>query len=524
MHCLPIILISILVCLVPTKKALHMFQQNRYECGRYSAWLKKNWKSQIFQTSIFYWLLCILVFMFVKGIPCLILSMGVAAFYAFFQIQTENQKEYIKPLHYTARVKRQILVISLLQFLIVFLFSFFLPMQFSPLIILADSILAWILIYPMAVLTTPIENAVKKHYLKDAKRILEEHKFLKKIGITGSFGKTSSKNVLQEILSEQFYSLMTPASFNTPMGITITIRTMLKPLHEVFICEMGADHVKDIETLMDFVHPQMGIVTSIGPQHLNTFGSMENIIQEKMKMIEMLPQSGVGFLNMDNEYIRNYQVKNTCKLVTIGIDREDVDYRAVEIEYSPQGSQFYVKTGVGEKILFTTRLLGKHNISNILCAIAVGKELGLSWESLQKAVAKVKYIEHRLEVKKINGYTFIDNAFNSNPVGANMSLEVLKMMPGKRIIVTPGMIDLGEIQEEVNRKFGSSMKDKADIAILVGVNQTLPIVQGLDDCGFDKKNIHVVKTVKEAFALVYQLASKEDTILLENDLPDAFNN
>lgn len=524
MYRLLILLMSILVCLIPTKRALHMFQQNRYECGRYSAWLKKNWMSQIFQISFFYWVLCLLIFVFVKGIPCFVLSLGVAAFYAFFQIQSEREKEYIKPLNCTARVKRQILVMSLLQILIVSLLVICLPMQYCALIVLLDSVMAWILVYPMAVLTSPIENAVKKHYLNDAKRILENHASLKKIGITGSFGKTSSKNVLQEILSEQFYSLMTPASFNTPMGITITIRTMLKPLHEVFICEMGADHVKDIETLMDFVHPQFGIVTSIGPQHLNTFGSLENIIREKMKMIEMLPQNGVGFLNMDNEYIRNYHVSNSCKLVTIGIDSEEVDYRAVDIEYSPSGSRFNVLIKDGNKAAFTTRLLGKHNISNILCAIAVGRELGLKWESLQKAVAKVKYIEHRLEVKKINGYTFIDNAFNSNPVGANMSLDVLKMMPGKRIIVTPGMIDLGEIQEEVNRKFGAAMKDKADIAILVGVNQTLPIVQGLHECGFAKENIHVVKTVKEAFALVYQLASKEDTILLENDLPDAFNN
>lgn len=524
MYCLPYLLISLLSCWVPTKRALHMFQQNRYECGRYSAWFKQNWMKQFLLNGLLCLILCGLLFIFTDGIYSYVGGLVLAAINGFVLLQNEKKKDYIKPLHCTDRVKRQIAVMALLQGLILVLAYIMLPLRFVALLALLDSLMAWILIYPMAILTSPIENAVKKHYLNDAKRILEDHTSLKKIGITGSFGKTSSKNVLQEILSEQFYSLMTPASFNTPMGITITIRTMLKSLHEVFICEMGADHVKDIETLMNFVHPQYGIVTSIGPQHLNTFGSLDNIINEKMKMIEMLPVNGVGFLNMDNEYIRNYQVRNTCKIVTVGIDSEDVDYRAVDIEYSPQGSRFNVALQDGTKIPFTTKLLGKHNISNILCAIAVGRELKLAWEPLQKAVAKVKYVEHRLEVKKINGYTFIDNAFNSNPVGANMSLEVLKMMPGKRIIVTPGMIDLGEIQEEVNRNFGAAMKEKADIAILVGVNQTAPIVEGLNQSGFVKENIHVVKTVKEAFSLVYQLASKEDTILLENDLPDAFNN
>ena len=174
-------------------------------------------------------------------------------------------------------------------------------------------------------------------------------------------------------------------------------------------------------------------------------------------------------------------------------------------------------------MLFRSKLLGKHNISNILAGIALARELNVEWKDIIKAVKYIPYIEHRLEVKTINGLKFIDNAFNSNPVGAKMSLEVMKMMPKERIIVTPGMIDLGSKQKEVNYDFGYSMKDNIDIAILVGETQTLPIKQGLDDSGFKSDNIYVVKTVKEAFALVYSIATNKDTILLENDLPDAFN-
>jgi UDP-N-acetylmuramoyl-tripeptide--D-alanyl-D-alanine ligase len=317
---------------------------------------------------------------------------------------------------------------------------------------------------------------------------------------------------------------MTPASFNTSMGVTIAIRNYLKPLHQVFICEMGADKVNEINFLTKFVENQYGLVTTIGPQHLNTFKTIENIAHEKMKMIENLPAGGVGFMNKDNDYIRNYPLKNPCKKVYYGIEQEDVDYRAVDIKYSPQGSEFVVLTANGERHQFQTRLLGEHNIMNILASIAIGIEMGIQWNQLKKAVKKVKYVEHRLEVKKINGYTFIDNAFNSNPVSAKVSLDILSGMPGKRVIITPGMIELGELEEEENRNFGRQMLGKVDKVILVGINRTKPIQEGLKETSFPTEDIVIVKTVKEAFDYVYNNMSKEDTMLIENDLPDVFNN
>ena len=315
---------------------------------------------------------------------------------------------------------------------------------------------------------------------------------------------------------------MTPASFNTPLGITRVVREDLKPIHETFVCEMGADKVGDIDELMHFVHPGYGMVTSIGPQHLNTFGSLENIIREKMLMIEELDRDGVGFINCDNEYIRNYDIKNTCKVVRCGISCEDVDYRAVDIEFKALGTSFAVVHNE-ERYPFETKLLGEYNVSNILLAIALGRELNISWSELQKAVASIEKIEHRLELKKINGFTFIDDAFNANPVGSEMSLNVLSRMGKDRWIVTPGMIDLGEKEEEINYAFGQKMLNKADKVILVGPRQTEPIYRGLKDSGFDMEQVWVVEKVAEAFQFIYQNASASDTILLENDLPDAFN-
>ena len=269
--------------------------------------------------------------------------------------------------------------------------------------------------------------------------------------------------------------------------------------------------------------PHYGIVTSIGPQHLNTFLNMENIIKEKMLMIENLASDGIGFINMDNRFIREYHIKNKCKLVKYGIKSKDVDYYVEDIKYHPQGSTFVIVDIERKQYSFSTKLLGEHNIMNILVAVAVGRQLDISWETLQKTITNLDHIEHRLQLKKINGYTFIDNAFNSNPEGAAMSLEVLSRMDNKRFIITPGMIDLGERQDDANREFGRQMKDKVDYVILVGKSQTATILEGLYESGFPTEDIQVVDTVKEAFDIVYQLATPLDTILLENDLPDAFN-
>ena len=147
----------------------------------------------------------------------------------------------------------------------------------------------------------------------------------------------------------------------------------------------------------------------------------------------------------------------------------------------------------------------------------------MSMEEIARKVKRIAQVEHRLEVKKINGFTFIDDAFNSNPVGSKMALDVLSTMPGRRVIVTPGMIDLGVKEDEINKEFGSYMLDKADLVILVGEKQTMKIKEGLSESGFDENNIIVFKNIREAFNYIYANLSQDDTILLENDLPDAFN-
>lgn len=514
------LIIFLSLSFVSCKHALHMFQQNRYEFYRYTKWLF-NKKNIHFSIYLIYVLLMILVTIFFRGKREVLLVLGISVIMAIYLAYKESKKEYIKDLVLTNRVKRQIVYLVILLVLILFITLSNIHDNIGIAGILA-LYLPYLLIYPMALLTLPLENIIKKRYENEARDILKHDNNLIKIGITGSFGKTTTKNLIKDILNNNFYTLMTPASYNTPMGITRTIREELKPIHEVFVCEMGADHVGDITYLMDFVKPKYGVLSAIGPQHLNTFKNIGNIINEKVQVIEMLPEDGVGFINLDNGYIKEYEFKNKCKIVSVGVDNEDADLVARNIKYSNDGTSFDLY--LDDDILhFSTPLLGKHNITNILLGIALALELNMSKEDILNSVKNVNQVEHRLQLRKINNFNFIDNAFNSNPVSSKLSLEVLSKMPGKRIIVTPGLIDLGDKEDEYNYNFGTYMLNNCDFVILVGEKQTNAIYNGLKDSGFDMNNVLVVSKVKEAFDYIYTNFSSEDTILLENDLPDAFN-
>lgn len=366
-----------------------------------------------------------------------------------------------------------------------------------------------------------VEQGIQQLYVNDAKRILNKHANLIKIGITGSYGKTSVKTILQELIGNRYYALMTPNSYNNLMGITLTIRQLLKPIHEVFICEMGADHIHEIEQLAKFVQPNIAIVTAVGPQHLQTFHTIENILHEKMQLVEQLPSNGIAFLNKDNAYIRNYNFLNKRDIVWYSI-KEPSDFQATNIHYHESGVSFSIHYDEQEYV-FETKLLGEHNVLNITAAIAVAFTLGIPMNLLQRSVLRLPFVEHRLQLRQTPSYRLLDNAYNSNPEGAKEALEVLKQMPGKHIVLTPGFIELGVLEEDAHQAFGKQISKCADIVILIGPIQTKAIYEGLIIENYPQSQIHVVTSTAKALQLVSTIASKNDTVLIENDLPDAFN-
>jgi len=348
---------------------------------------------------------------------------------------------------------------------------------------------------------------------------------LEVVGITGSYGKTSSKNILNTILNERFNSVTTPKNFNTQYGLMITINNYLNKFNEIFIAEMGAFTTGRIKKLCDFVNPKYGILTKIGTSHLETFGSQENIQKTKFELIESLPSDGIGVLNKDDELQVNYKLKNDCKIIWIAINDKTADFYADNIKMTKDGMVFdcFIKKE-NKSYVFETKLLGNANIYNILSAIALGYELGMNIRELQLGTKKIKTIEHRLELKKYtNNITLIDDAYNSNPVGSKMALDVLNVMDGKKIIVTPGMIELGEDEYKLNKEFGCQIAKVCDEVILVGKKQTKPIQEGLKEAKYDFNKVTIINDVKEAFLIINNYYDEKIYVLLENDLPDIFN-
>jgi len=442
--------------------------------------------------------------LFMGGISLLILLSG------FLLARYQKKAKEKKPFVITARMKRLYVILSLVLFIAALIHPVLLSLL--PLLVALAALIA-----------LPVEKSINRMYMRDAQKKLFANKDLIRIGITGSYGKTSVKVILYTILSQKYNVLSTPASFNTPMGLTRVIRERLEPAHQVFLAEMGARHKQDIKELTDFIQPTVGVLTSVGPQHLDTFKSLENIINTKYDLIRALPEDGFAVFNGDNDICFDLYTKTSQKPAAL-VGKKDSDAWAEDITISASGSSFTLCLKDGARIPCQTRLLGAHNISNILLACAIGRHLDLSNMQLQRGIALLQPVEHRLQLlKSAGGVTIIDDAFNSNPRGAKAALDVLAKFPGRRIIVTPGMVELGEKEADYNREFGREIASAADICVLIGKKHSKPIQEGLIEAGFAQENMHVFASLTEATQWLNGVMRAGDFVLYENDLPDNYS-
>lgn len=513
--------------ILKTRKSLHMLQQNWYNDGnRYIKWMLIN-KNKVFNKLEIVAILLLIPFYNNNIIMIVALIYYVVLSYIYLSNMKNEQSK--KPLVITARVKRLIATTAVI-YTLPFTLMFF-TTEFKYINLYLYYVLVFILVFgnyfvllAANYINKPIEKQVFRHYRRMAIKKLTNMSSMKKIGITGSYGKTSSKNIITDILNVRFNATPSPKNFNTTYGLITTVNNHIDKFTDIFVAEMGAFKKGEIKELCDLVKPEFGVLTTIGVAHLESFGSRENIQQGKFELIESLPASGVGILNMDDPYQVSYNLKNNCKIVWIAIDNQDADIIAKNIKITPSGTKFDILfKGDKEKYPFETKLLGTPNIYNILAGIALGREFGLKVSELQAGVRKVSSVEHRLELRKMHDMTIIDDAYNSNPVGSKMALDVLGLMPGKKIVVTPGMIDLGKEEYHYNKEFGKYIAAVADEVILVGSEKTKPIFDGLIEKKYDKKHIHIVNDVKIAFKLLNELKGRETYVLIENDLPDIFN-
>ena len=530
-----IFLFSLIIAnIYKSKRFIHMLQQNLYnENNRYLKWIMKN-KNIFLGIDLLSILICLISIFVTFDIESLNIALLLAISliniiigYHYRKMINEDQNK--KKLVFTARVKRLSTTMVLLYLIPIIVLGFHLENSnvswFIFLVLSMMTYLNMMVVFLAKVINTPIEKGVYLYYKTKAQKKLKSMPNLKIIGITGSYGKTSSKNILSDILNIKYNALPTPRNLNTYNGLIMTVNNHLDKFTDIFIAEMGAYVKGEIKGLCHLVKPKYGILTTIGTAHLESFGSEENIIDGKFELIESLPQDGFAILNGDDQKQVNYHLKNKVRTIWIGIENKEADVVAENIKCSNKGTSFDVKYKNEEKKdHFETKLLGNHNVYNILAGIACGKEFGIDNEDLIKAVKSVKPVEHRLELKKIGNFYQIDDAYNSNPTGAKNACKILGMMPGIKVVVTPGMIELGEKEDEYNKIFGEQISEVADYAVLIGEKKTKPIKEGLLTKGFDKNRIIVFNDVRDAYPYISELALKSEVYaLFENDLPDTYN-
>lgn len=500
---------------------MHMFQLNSYSAFEQGEWIKKN-IGNIALRHAFALVAAVFAVLEISlinlgEIPALIICAAFLCIGCVFC----KRKPAKKKLVFTPRVIRMCVTSTIIYGAVCALSMIFLRngRVYLPVLCLWQ---VFSLLMPMIAnfINKPIEKAVNNYYINDAKRIIDELPNTTVIGITGSYGKTSTKFYLNRLLSARYNVLMTPESYNTTMGVVKTVRGSLNASHEFFICEMGAKGVGEIKEICDIVHPKHSMITSIGEQHLETFSSLDNIIKTKFEIADCITD-GTVFLNYDNEYIRNR--KTDKNKITYGIGEGEYDYKASDISVSRKGTTFTVIHGE-QRQEFTTRLLGEHNVQNIVGAIAVANSFGIPLTELVFPVKRLECVPHRMEIlDKGNGITVIDDAFNSNPAGARAALKTLSGFEGFRILVTPGMVELGEREYQLNKELGEYAAGCCDIAILVGERQAPPIREGLLKAGFPEEKIHVCASLNDGLKIAYgEKAGMARTILLENDLPDNY--
>jgi UDP-N-acetylmuramoyl-tripeptide--D-alanyl-D-alanine ligase len=513
-------------------RLLHLLQIEHYESSRLLLWLRRRREllqpAELFSIGVLYAAAAVDAWSgpgWVAG--ALLLLTAPIALLGW----REWSRPAAKPLVFTPRAKRTFAVAVSPSALVAIAAIAFVPVMAGALVLSILLPAAWLLLAlaPYVLLAAnlalrPVEGAVNRRYVTSARRTLARVDPLR-VGITGSYGKTSTKFCVGAVLSADRPTLVTPASFNSYLGVVRTINERLRPEHEAFVAEMGMFRRGDIAELCQLVAPRIGVITAIGPMHLERLGSIEQIEAAKAELMEALPADGRLVTNGDDPRCLAIASRSHVPVTLFGIENANAEVRAFHIGFAGGATEFDVSLRDGQTIHVSAQLLGRHNVYNMLAAAAVGQTLGVPPQAIADALAGVKAPEHRLAPIRNDGagVVVIDDAYNSNPEGAAAALQVLREHEAsRRLLVTPGMVELGDLEAELNRRFGEQAADVCDVVVLVGATRTQPIYEGLLSAGMARKDVHVVADLGEASSLLGRIRRQGDVILFENDLPDTY--
>lgn len=348
---------------------------------------------------------------------------------------------------------------------------------------------------------------------------LKKDQGLKVIAITGSYGKTSTKEILSQLLAKRFQVITIPRNLNTDYSISSFILNSDFSKADLFIVEIGAYNKGDVAFSCDIVLPDIGILTTIGPEHLSLFGSMDNIRKTKFELLEALPADGLGITNTDNDYIRPHIEEITnVPVKTFGIDEDfDPDCLITHMNGKATGTDFHVQCE-GKPYDLSTKVIGEHNVKNIVPSMMVALHLGMTKAQVTAAVEDLVPIS-RLLIKEYGQATILNDSYNSNPEGFKAALNLLSSYPSdkERIVITRGMLELGDQSEEQHEKIAGEISFAADRLVLINKDFEAPIRKGLV-----KKygiKLDVITDQKELLSFIKSLKQKNVVILIENRLP-----
>lgn len=353
-----------------------------------------------------------------------------------------------------------------------------------------------------------------KYYIKKSKvKLLDGG--VKIIAITGSYGKTSVKNFLYQLLGERYNVIMTPKSYNTPSGISKTINESNLNGVDYIILEMGAKRKGDIAKLCKMFPPQYGVLVSIGEQHLETFKNIENIITTKRELQNNISSDGFMVFNCYNELVKESAGVYCGNAVALG---ENQKYSISDFVQNENGIEFSFNENSEKLINVAVCLYGFHNAINVALAISTALSLGVSIDKIEQGLSKITPVDSRLKPIKLNDNIVFNNGYNSNPISANCSLEVIaNFKEYKKVVITPGFVEMGREQYRLNFEFGETLSKCADHIIVVKKINQKAIVDGIISSGY-KGRLECVNN----FSDIDFNNFTHFVVLIENDLPSNY--
>ena len=376
-----------------------------------------------------------------------------------------------------------------------------------------------------AVVESGREYDVKKPLIKveDTTRALQdlaayylEQLSLTVIAVTGSTGKTTTKDLTASVVKQRYETLKTQGNFNNEIGLPLTL-FRLDESHEAVVLEMGMRGVGEIARLAEIAPPDIGVVTNVGKTHIELLGSVAKIAQAKSELVQSLDEKGTAILNADDERVKAMSELTKANVIYYGINKEaNLKGREIRTLTSPDRVSFQLEVGTKSSEIMLP-MPGEYNVYNALAAAAVGRELGIDLAEIKEGLATASLTDKRNQIiKSAQGIKIINDTYNANPTSVRAGLNTLSQIAeGRKIAILGDMLELGEVAEKEHYKLGSVIIEEGiDYLITIG-DLALKIAEGAEDKGLDKSKIFTYNRKREAIDKIEEIMETDDTILVK---------